>query len=93
VREEVKKLYVAYKTDTNFVDIIPRRKYFRLSLNMKFHEIHDPNGMCRDITGKGKWGNGDVDVTVIPTSNLDEIMALIRQSFAKHFDGDETSLN
>ena len=46
--------------------------------------LDSPNGACRDITGMGKWGNGDVDITVNPTSNLDYIMTLIRQSFEKH---------
>jgi uncharacterized protein with ParB-like and HNH nuclease domain/predicted transport protein len=88
VREEIRKLYIAYKTDTNFVDIIPLKKQFRMSLNMRFDEISDPKNLCRDITGKGKWGNGDVDVRVTPASDLDDVMALIQQSFNKHFDED-----
>lgn len=30
--------------------------------NMKFSEINDPNGICKDITGLGRWGNGDVEM-------------------------------
>ncbi len=45
--EEFLKLYVAYKAETNFVDVVPQAKRLRLSLNMDFHEINDPKGMCR----------------------------------------------
>lgn len=59
VKKEYKKLYVAYKLDTNFVDIVFQKQRLRISINMKFSEINDPNGICKDITGLGRWGNGD----------------------------------
>ena len=36
VTEEFLKLYVAYKAETNFVDVVPQAKRLRLSLNMRF---------------------------------------------------------
>jgi predicted transport protein len=42
VREEVLKLYVAYKGTTNFVDVVPQKSRIRFSLNMDFDEVHDP---------------------------------------------------
>jgi predicted transport protein len=93
VREEILKLYIAYKTDTNFVDIIPQKSGLRLSLNMRFDEIDDPRGICRDITGLGKWGNGDVDVRVSSRDDIDNVMPLIHQSFEKHFDGNTTTMD
>lgn len=89
VREEYKKLYIAYKTDTNFVDIVPQAKQLRLSLNMKFSEIHDPKKLCRDISGIGRWGNGDVEVGLASPDRLDDVMGLIRQSFEKHWEEDD----
>ena len=62
VTEEFLKLYVAYKAETNFVDVVPQAKRLRLSLNMQFHELHDPRGMAKDVTNLGRWGNGDVEV-------------------------------
>ena len=44
VTEEFLKLYVAYKAETNFVDVVPQAKQLRLSLNMGFAEISDPKG-------------------------------------------------
>ena len=54
VTEEFLKLYVAYKAETNFVDVVPQLKRLRLSLNIEFSEIHDPKGLCKDVTGLGR---------------------------------------
>lgn len=56
VREEFLKKYVAYKAETNFIDVIPLTKKLRLILNMNFIEINDPRAFCRDIAGLGCWG-------------------------------------
>src|SRR5690606_25547820 len=74
VREEVKKLYIAYKTTTNFVDIVPQKSRLRLSLNMRFDEINDPEGKCNDVTDKGRWGNGDVEIGVSSHDEIEYVM-------------------
>jgi uncharacterized protein with ParB-like and HNH nuclease domain/predicted transport protein len=84
VREEFKKLYIAYKTTTNFVDIVPQKSRLRLSLNMRFDEISDPKGLCRDVTDVGRWGNGDVEIGVSSLEQVEDVMVLIRQAFEKH---------
>jgi uncharacterized protein with ParB-like and HNH nuclease domain/predicted transport protein len=81
VKREFKKLYVAYKLDTNFVDIVFQKQRLRISVNMKFSEVIDPNGICRDITGLGRWGNGDVELYMEHTSDVDQIMEIVEQSF------------
>lgn len=86
VKREFKKLYIAYKLDTNFVDIVVQKQRLRISLNMKFSEIHDPKGLCKDITGLGRWGNGDVEVLFEHTSEIDDVMELIEQSYSKQAD-------
>lgn len=81
VKREFKKLYVAYKLDTNFVDIVFQKQRLRISLNMKFSEVIDPNGICRDTTGLGRWGNGDVELFMEHTSDVDQTMEFIEQSY------------
>ena len=81
VKKEYKKLYVAYKLDTNFVDIVFQKQRLRISINMKFSEINDPNGICRDITGLGRWGNGDVELFMEHQDAVDQIMEIVKQSF------------
>jgi uncharacterized protein with ParB-like and HNH nuclease domain/predicted transport protein len=83
VTEEFLKLYVAYKAETNFVDVVPQAKRLRLSLNMAFHEIHDPKGLCKDVSNLGRWGNGDVEIGLASLEELPYVMGLVRQSFEK----------
>jgi uncharacterized protein with ParB-like and HNH nuclease domain/predicted transport protein len=83
VTEEFLKLYVAYKAETNFVDVVPQAKRLRLSLNMTFPEISDPKGICKDVSGLGRWGNGDVEVGLTFLDELPYVMGLVRQSFEK----------
>jgi uncharacterized protein with ParB-like and HNH nuclease domain/predicted transport protein len=83
VTEEFLKLYVAYKAETNFVDVVPQQKKLRLSLNMGFSEINDPKGLCKNVSGVGRWGNGDVEVALSSEDDLPYIMGLVRQSFEK----------
>jgi uncharacterized protein with ParB-like and HNH nuclease domain/predicted transport protein len=84
VREEFKHLYVAYKTTTNFVDVVPLWAPLRLSLNMRFDEIDDPKGLCKEVTNLGIWGHGEVEVGLSNLDQLDDVMRLIHQSFEKH---------
>ncbi len=86
VKREFKKLYIAYKLDTNFADIVIQKQRLRVSLNMKFTEIHDPNGICRDITGIGRWGNGDVELFFEHVSDIDKVMEAVQQSYNLHSD-------
>ncbi len=86
VREEIKKHYIAYKTTTNFVDIEPQKKRLKVTLNMPFSDIDDPKGLCKDLTGIGHYGNGDIEVSVTSLALLDDVMDLIYQSFECHQD-------
>lgn len=83
VTEEFLKLYVAYKAETNFVDVVPQAQRLQLSLNMEFPEIIDPKGIARDVTSLGRWGNGDVEVGLSSLDELPYVIGLVRQSFEK----------
>jgi len=89
VNEEFLKLYVAYKAETNFVDVVPQAKRLRLSLNMRFPEVYDPKGLCKDVTNLGRWGNGDVEVGLETLEELPYVMGLIRQAFEKQMGNGE----
>ena len=83
VTEEFMKWYVAYKAETNFVDVAPQAKRLRLTLNMTFAEVHDPKRLCRDVTNVGKQGNGDVDISLKSIDELPYVMGLVRQSYER----------
>ena len=83
VTEVVNKLYVAYKAETNFVDIVPQKSRLRLSLNMPFDALSDPQEKAKNVTDLGRWGNGDVEVGFSDLAQLPYVMSLINQSFER----------
>ena len=81
VTEEFLKLYVAYKAETNFVDVVPQAKRLRLSINLPFADMNDPRGLCQDVTNRGRWGNGDVEIGLSSLEELTYVMSLVRQAY------------
>lgn len=85
IKEEPKKLYIAYKLATNFVDVEIRSKDFKIFLNVKSGQLNDPKNLARDLTKPkpiGHWGNGDYEVSKLENENqLDEVFELIKQSY------------
>lgn len=91
VSEEFLKLYVAYKAETNFVDIVPQAKQLRISLNMRFADINDPRGICHDVSGLGRWGNGDVEVRMSRHDEIPYVVGLVRQSIERQLGNEDTA--
>ena len=92
VSEEMLKLYVAYKAETNFVDVVAQKSRLRLSLNLHFHELHDPKGLAKDVTNLGRWGNGDVEVALSTPDELPYVMGLVRQAFERQMGNGEAEV-
>lgn len=86
MRKEYKKFYIAYKLDTNFVDIVPQKQKLTITVNLKFSEVKDPNGICRDVTDLGRWGNGDVELHMEKMEDLEQIMQIVEQSYNAQVD-------
>jgi len=81
VKVEFKKLYIAFKAQTNFVDVVPQKVKLSLSLNIDFDRIKDPKKICRDVSNLGSWGNGNVEVSLSNNSELNDIIDLVEQAF------------
>lgn len=88
VSEEFRKKYVAYKAETNFVDVIPQAERLILSLNLPFADLQDPKGECRDVTNMNRWGNGKAEVDLRALDQLPYVMGLVRQSFERQMEAD-----
>lgn len=91
VTEDFLKLYVAYKAETNFVDVVPQAKKLRLSLNIPYDEIIDPHKIAIDVSQKGRWGNGDTEVGLSSMSDLPYVVGLVRQALDRQL-GDTLGL-
>lgn len=88
VVEVIRRHYIAYKLDTNFVDVKPQTSRLQLYLNMRFDEIQDPKGVCRDVSGIGTMGNGDVEVGLNTLEELPYVMELVQQAYEKQLEGE-----
>jgi predicted transport protein len=74
------KWYVAFKKQKNIVDIEVQAKGLKLWLNLKKGQLNDSKKIMRDVSIlKGHNGNGDYEITVRDTENLEYIMSLVRQ--------------
>lgn len=89
VYEEFKKLYISYKADTNFVDVVPHIGKLRLTINMRFDDLVDPLGRCADVTNKGRWGNGDAEFVIASMDDIPYAVMLARQSLDRQMGGEE----
>ena len=74
------KLYVAFKAETNFVDVVPQKARMRLSLNIPIEELRDERGLAWDVSDKGHWGNGPTEVALDETTDFSYVMGLVRQA-------------
>ncbi|WP_324737069.1 GmrSD restriction endonuclease domain-containing protein [Helicobacter muridarum] len=83
IEEKILKLYIAYKFDTNFVDIIPQQNALKLSINIYIDELNDPKELAKDVSNIGAWGNGKVEVILDSMDNVAYCLGLIRQALEK----------
>ena len=87
VAEVIQQEYIAYKLDTNFIYVVPQTSRLQLYLNIRFDEIQDPMGICRDVRAIGTMGNGAVAVGFDTLEELPYVMKLVRQAFEKQLEG------
>lgn len=75
-----KQLYIAFKKGKNIADIHLQQKGLKIWINLKKGDLDDPKKLTDDVSNTGHWGNGDYQLTVNNTKNLEYIMSLIKQA-------------
>ncbi|GAA8907255.1 DUF262 and DUF1524 domain-containing protein [Helicobacter pylori] len=87
ITENFNQDYISYKFSKNFVDIVVQTKDLKLYLNMKFNELQDEKNLARDMTNKGHWGNGNIEVKLETKENIPYCLGLIKQALEKQMGG------
>ncbi len=82
IRKEYKKDYIAYKVDTNFVDIEPYKGHLKMWLNMPFDVVDDPQEICKDVTNIGHMGNGGAEIKITGETDINYVMGLALQALS-----------
>ena len=75
-----KKLYIAFKKNKNIADIVIMKKGIKIFINLKKGKLDDPKNLMKDVSETGHWGNGDYEIIVSNTANLEYIMSLVKQA-------------
>ena len=76
-----RKLYVAFKRKTNVCDIEIQRNKLKITVNIRHGKIVDPEGIARDISHVGHWGNGDYEIHLTDEDMLPLTLAIIEQAY------------
>lgn len=86
VVREYKKYYIAYKSDTNFVNIKPSKNELTVSFNIPFDKITDEKGLCMNYTGIGNFASNDVLLKVDENTNINYVIDLALQALNYQFE-------
>jgi len=77
---QARKDYIAFKKNSNIADITIQRKGLKMWINLKKGNLDDPKKITRDVSETGHWGNGDYELIITNTDNLEYIMSLVKQA-------------
>ena len=81
IQEKVKKQYVAFALDRNFVEIVVQANALKIYIDITKKELNDPKNITKDCSEVGHWATGS---SVLKISSVEEIpyaMTLIKQSY------------
>lgn len=77
------KFYITFRLKKCVFDVVPQKSQLKIVVNLKFPEVFDPKGICRDMTHCGRWGNGDVSISINSASQLADVINIIAQAYDK----------
>jgi len=78
------KKYIAFKAQTNFVDLELQKDAIKCHLNMKKGNLDDPKKIARDVSNIGHYGNGEYEVIINSSDEIPYFLSLIKQSHNKN---------
>lgn len=65
-----------------FADVCILKNSLKFWINLKRGQLDDPKKLARDVSSVGHWGNGDYEITVSDTADLEYVMSLIKQAIS-----------
>lgn len=79
------KLYTAFKRIKNFASfhVLPQKKDERIVMYLKVNptDVALEDGFTHDVTNKGHWGTGNLEVIIRNQQDIEKAKPLIQQSF------------
>lgn len=87
IKKEYKQQYIAYKMDSNFVNIKISKSELTAGLNIPFEEIEDSLGICRNTTNVGNFANNPVLFKINTEITINYVIDLIEQALKYQLEG------
>lgn len=81
VEQEPHRNYLQFRTENNFLAVRPQKIRLRLTVNMPIAGINDPQGLCRDVSGKNYYGGGETLLALKTDDQIDAVMAIVKQAY------------
>ena len=73
------KYYIAFKKNSNIVEIAIYKKALKIWINAKYGQINDSKKLARDVSKIGHRGYGDYELNIENDNDLEYVMSLIKQ--------------
>lgn len=81
ITENPKKLYIGYKISQNIVCMEIKQQKITLYVKLVPKTLNELPSIARDVTNKGHWGTGDLEVTIQNQDDLEVAKPLIEQAY------------
>ncbi len=81
VQRKELKLYVAFKRLKNFATVVPQKNRLLLYLHLDPAEVAPLPANGQDVSQKGHWGTGDLELSLASPHDLDAAKPLIAMAY------------
>jgi len=78
------RLYLAFKRLKNFATLVPQQKRLVLYLHLDPAQVIKLNPLAKDMSSKGHWGTGNVEIGLTSLADLDSAKPFIVQAYEGH---------
>ncbi len=81
IEEKFTKLYISYKIESIFCEIIPQAKGLWIHITMPVDKIQKNSLELHDVSNQGHWGTGETKFRIERSEDLEAGLDYIRQSY------------
>lgn len=81
VQRKELKLYLAFKRLKNFATVVPQKNRLLLYLHLDPAKVHPLPVNAQDVSQKGHWGTGDLELSLASLADLEAAKALILAAY------------
>ena len=78
VSERFMNQYIGYRRLKNFTEIVGLRSKLNVFID---GPVHDPTGICEDVSNIGHWGTGQLRATVASKDDVLAVFPIISQAY------------